>query len=59
MENQKPPHKTRDTKTYKGESGEEPQIYGHRGNIPELNNNVLCYKIKNQQMGPHKIAKLL
>jgi hypothetical protein len=24
-------HKTRDTETYRGESGEEPQRYGHRG----------------------------
>ena len=24
--------------------------------IPEQNSNGLCYKIKNQQMGPHKIA---
>ena len=48
-------HKTRDTKTYKGESGEGPQ----RGNITEQNTNGLCCKIKNQQMGPHKIAKLL
>jgi hypothetical protein len=24
------PHKTRDTKTYIGESGERPQRYGHR-----------------------------
>jgi hypothetical protein len=40
-------------------SGEEPQTYGHRGKIPEQNTNVLCCKIKNQQMGPHKIAKLL
>jgi hypothetical protein len=52
------PHKTRDTETYRGESGEEPQRYGHRGKIPEQNNNGLCCKIKNRQMGPHKIAKL-
>jgi hypothetical protein len=25
------PHKTRDTDTYKGESGEKSQRYGHRG----------------------------
>ena len=24
-------HKTRDTETYRGESGENPQRYGHRG----------------------------
>jgi hypothetical protein len=27
--------------------------------IPEQNTNGLQCKIKNQQMGPHKIAKLL
>jgi hypothetical protein len=41
------------------ESGEEPQTYGYRGNIPEQNTNALYCKIKKQQMGPHKIAKLL
>jgi hypothetical protein len=25
------PHKTRDTEIYRGESGEEPQRYGHKG----------------------------
>jgi hypothetical protein len=25
------PYKTRDTETYRGENGEEPQRYGHRG----------------------------
>ena len=29
------------------------------GKIPELNSNGLCCKVKNRQMGPHKIAKLL
>jgi hypothetical protein len=33
--------------------------HGHRGKIPEQNTNDLYCKIKNQQMGPHKIAKLL
>jgi hypothetical protein len=32
---------------------------GHRGKIPEQNTNGLCCKIKNRQMGRHKIAKLL
>jgi hypothetical protein len=32
---QRPPHKTRDTETYRGESGEKPQRYGHRWKIPE------------------------
>jgi hypothetical protein len=53
------PHKTKDTETYIGESGEEPQTYEHRGNIPKQNTNGLYCKIKNGQMGPHKIAKLL
>jgi hypothetical protein len=53
------PHKTRHTETYRGESGEELQRYGHRGKIPEQNTNGFCCKIKNRQMGPHKIAKLL
>jgi hypothetical protein len=39
------PHKTRDTKIYRGESGEKPQRYGHRGKIPEQNSIGLCYKI--------------
>jgi hypothetical protein len=29
------------------------------GKVPEQNTNVLCSKIKNQQMGSYKIAKLL
>jgi hypothetical protein len=40
------PHKTRHTETYRGESGEEPRRYGHRGKIPEQNKNGLCCKIK-------------
>jgi hypothetical protein len=56
---QRPPHKTRDTETYRGESGGKPRRYGHRGKIPEQNSNGFCYKIENRQMGPHKIAKIL
>jgi hypothetical protein len=41
------PHKTRDTETYRRESGEKPQRYGQRGKIPEQNSNSLCCKIKN------------
>ena len=29
------PHKTRDSETYRGESGEKLRRYGHRGKIPE------------------------
>ena len=52
------PHKTRDSETYRRESGGTSQIHGHRGNFPEETTNGLS-KIKNQQIGPHKIAKLL
>ena len=36
----------------------KPQAHGQRGNFPEQNIKSLCSKIKNWQMGPHKIAKL-
>ena len=39
-------HKTRDTETYRGESGEKPRRYGHREKIPEQNSNGLCCKIE-------------
>ena len=45
---QRPPPKTRDTETYRGESEEEPQTHGHRAKFPEQNTNDLCCKIKNQ-----------
>jgi hypothetical protein len=32
---------------------------GTRGTFPEQNTNGLCSKMKNWQMEPHKIAKLL
>ena len=56
---QGPPLKTRYTETYREDSGVMSQRYGHRGKIPEQNTNGLCYKIKNRQMVPHKIVKLL
>ena len=56
---QRTPHKTRDIEINRGESGEKPRIYGHRGKFPEHNSNGLWCKIKNGQMGPHKITKLL
>jgi hypothetical protein len=43
------PHKTRDTETYRGESGEKLRRYRHRGKIPKQNSNGLCCKIKNQK----------
>jgi hypothetical protein len=30
-------HKTRDTEIYRGESGENPRIYGHRGKFSKQN----------------------
>ena len=56
---QGPPHKTRYTESNRSESREKYQTHGHRGKVPEDNTNGLYSKIKNQQMGPHKIAKVL
>jgi hypothetical protein len=56
---QRPPHKNRDTEINRGESREKFLKYGHRGKIPEQNTNGFFYKMENQQMGLHKIAKLL
>jgi hypothetical protein len=39
--------------------GKSLEDMGNRGKFPEQNNNGLCSKIKNRQMGPHKITKLL
>ena len=39
--------------------GEESQTHGHREKVSEHNTNGLFSKIKNRQMGSHKIAKLL
>jgi hypothetical protein len=39
------PHITRDTETYRGESAEKPQRYGHRRKIPEQNSKGMCCKI--------------
>jgi hypothetical protein len=36
------PHKTRDTEIYRGESGEKPLRYGHRGTIPEQRTPTAC-----------------
>ena len=47
------------TKTYTGEYGEEPRTHGHRGKFCDQNTSGLQSKIKNQQVGPHKIAKFL
>ena len=47
-------HKTRYTETYRG-SGEEHGTHVHRIKFPEQNTHGLCSKIKNRQMGPHKI----
>ena len=49
--------KTRYTQSSRRKSGEEPGTHGHRGKSPEQNTNSLCSKIKNWQIGPHKITK--
>jgi hypothetical protein len=56
---QGPPQNTRYTESNRRESGAKLQTHGHRGNFPEQNTNGLCSKIKNSQMEPYKIAKLL
>ena len=52
------PYKTRYTEKNRKWSGEEPQIYGHRGKV--LNRTPMAYAL-NQELrnGPHKIAKVL
>jgi hypothetical protein len=39
--------------------GGKSQTLGHREKVSEQNTSSLFSKIKNRQMGPHKIAKLL
>ena len=53
------PHKTRYTETNRKESVEKSRTNGQRGKFPEQNTNDSCSKIKNPQMGPHKIPNLL
>ena len=55
---QGPPCKIRYIETNRKESGKVSRALGHRGNFPGQNANDLLSKIKNQQMRPHKIAKL-
>jgi hypothetical protein len=40
------PHKTRDTETYKGESVENPRIYGHRGVF--LNRTAVAWAVRSR-----------
>jgi hypothetical protein len=49
----------KDITSNRRESGKEPQTLWHRGKYPEQNMNDFCSKIKNCQMGPHKIVKFL
>ena len=53
---QGPPHKTRYIDSNRKESEEESWVYGCKGKFPEQNNNRLCSKIKNWQMGLDKIT---
>ena len=43
--NQGTPHKIRDSETYRGESGEKPQRYGHRGK-KFLNRTAMACAVK-------------
>jgi hypothetical protein len=54
-----PPYITGYTETNRRESGEEPRTHGHTGKFPEQKTNGSYSKIKNRQMEPHIIAKLL
>ena len=40
------PHKTRDTETYRGESGEKPRRYGHRGKF--LNRTAMACAVRSR-----------
>jgi hypothetical protein len=40
------PHKTRDSETYRGKSGEKPQIYGHRGKF--LNRTAMACAVRSR-----------
>jgi hypothetical protein len=40
------PHKTRDSKTYRRESGEKPQRYGHRGKF--LNRTAMACAVRSR-----------
>ena len=51
--------KPRQTEAYRGESGDESWTHRHSRKVPEPNTNGLSSKNKDQQMGPHKTAKLL
>jgi hypothetical protein len=54
------PHKTRDNETYRGGSGENLKDMGTVENfLNRIAKLGLHCDIENQQMGPHKIAKLL
>jgi hypothetical protein len=52
-------HKTRDSETYRRQSGENLEDMSTGEKNPYQKSNGLCCKIENQQMGPHKIGKLL
>jgi len=51
--------KTDTLKLIEEKVGKNLEHMGIGKNFPEQNTNGLCSKIKNQQMGSHKIAKLL
>jgi hypothetical protein len=56
---QGPPHKTRDTESYRGESGDELLSYGHRGKF--LNRTPMNCAVRSRidKWNLIKLAKLL
>jgi hypothetical protein len=40
------PHKTRDSETYRAESGEKPRRYGHRGKIPNRTEMACAIRLR-------------
>jgi hypothetical protein len=44
--NQGTPHKTRDSETYRGESGENPRRYGHKGKF--LNRTAMACAVRSR-----------
>jgi hypothetical protein len=51
--------KPKTLKLIEEEVGESLEDMGTGGNFSEQNSSGLCFKIKNRQMGPYKIANLL
>jgi hypothetical protein len=55
---QGPPHKTRYTETYRGESEEEPRKYRHRGEIPEQKTSGSVVYVLRSRINKWNLIKL-